>query len=88
MLRTICINAVKQLLSVFIPQKKSRSRTGGRRTFQHCEAANLKDPRNAAVRCFGVTKTYEHDLLGYLLTSLAQINFSYRTGVTCERGGT
>ncbi|RVE42074.1 hypothetical protein evm_013273 [Chilo suppressalis] len=59
-------------------QKKSRSRTGGRRTFQHCEAANIKDPRNAAVRCFGVTKTYEHDLLGYLLTSLAQINLSYR----------
>ncbi|KAL0894092.1 hypothetical protein ABMA27_014138 [Loxostege sticticalis] len=30
------------------------ARSGGGRSFQHREAANLKEPRNAAVRCLGV----------------------------------
>ncbi|KAL0867497.1 hypothetical protein ABMA27_008280 [Loxostege sticticalis] len=38
------------------PTRKSHSaRKGGGRSFQHRDAANLKEPRNATVRCFGVT---------------------------------
>ncbi|KAL0820019.1 hypothetical protein ABMA28_005978 [Loxostege sticticalis] len=33
------------------------ARNGGGRSFQHLEAANLNDPRKAAVRWIGVRKT-------------------------------
>ncbi|KAL0821656.1 hypothetical protein ABMA28_005097 [Loxostege sticticalis] len=42
------------------------ARSGGGRSFQHREAANLKEPRNAAVRCLGVINMYVHSLLGRL----------------------
>ncbi|CAK1601231.1 unnamed protein product [Parnassius mnemosyne] len=40
---------------------------GGGRLSQYRDAANLKEPRNATVRCFRVAKTWVHSLLGYLL---------------------
>ncbi|KAL0883178.1 hypothetical protein ABMA27_016620 [Loxostege sticticalis] len=42
------------------------ARSGGGRSFQHRDAANLKEPRNAAVRCLGVENMYVHSLLGLL----------------------
>ncbi|KAL0830713.1 hypothetical protein ABMA28_002847 [Loxostege sticticalis] len=58
------------------PTRKSHSaRKGGGRSFQYRDAANLKEPRNATVRCFGVTYMLVHILLGCLA---AHSNFSYR----------
>ncbi|KAL0868927.1 hypothetical protein ABMA27_007256 [Loxostege sticticalis] len=58
------------------PTRKSHSaRKGGGRSFQHRDAANLKEPRNATARCFGVTNKLVHILLGRLA---AHSNFSYR----------
>ncbi|KAL0870363.1 hypothetical protein ABMA27_005373 [Loxostege sticticalis] len=37
-----------------LPAARSTARSGGGRSFQHRDAANLKEPRNAAVRCLGV----------------------------------
>ncbi|CAK1583206.1 unnamed protein product [Parnassius mnemosyne] len=57
----------------------SWARKGGGRLFQHRDAANLKEPRNAMVRCFGVVKTRGHSLLVYLLCSWAYSSFRKRT---------
>ncbi|KAL0829330.1 hypothetical protein ABMA28_004123 [Loxostege sticticalis] len=54
------------------------ARKGGGRSFQHRDAANLKEPRNATVRCFGVAKTWVHSLLGYLLQCRAHSSFRKR----------
>ncbi|KAL0838942.1 hypothetical protein ABMA28_016952 [Loxostege sticticalis] len=38
--------------------KVCKARNGGGRSFQHLEAANLNEPRKAAVRWTGVRKTF------------------------------
>ncbi|RVE40780.1 hypothetical protein evm_014569 [Chilo suppressalis] len=57
---------------------KIGSRIGGGRSFQHLEAANLKDPRKAAVWCVGVEKTRVHRLFWCLLSSCAHTNLADR----------
>ncbi|KAL0859510.1 hypothetical protein ABMA27_010666 [Loxostege sticticalis] len=59
-------------------QRSCAARKGGGRSFQHRDAANLKEPRNATVRCFGVAKTWVHSLLGYLLQCRAHSSFRKR----------
>ncbi|KAL0829401.1 hypothetical protein ABMA28_004175 [Loxostege sticticalis] len=43
---------MRRALRITLPSCLARS--GGGRSFQHRDAANLKGPRNAAVRCLGV----------------------------------
>ncbi|XP_028173772.1 uncharacterized protein LOC114362529 [Ostrinia furnacalis] len=43
------------------------ARIGGGRSFQQRVAANLKEPRNATVRCLGVEKMWVHARFEYFL---------------------
>ncbi|CAK1601232.1 unnamed protein product [Parnassius mnemosyne] len=56
--------SIPPVLNVFLT---CRACKGGGRLSQYRDAANLKEPRNATVRCFRVAKTWVHSLLGYLL---------------------
>ncbi|RVE40934.1 hypothetical protein evm_014416 [Chilo suppressalis] len=55
-------------------------RTGGGRSFQHFVAANLKDPRNAAVRYFMITPNSKHARCSL------RLNFILRTACWFKNG--
>ncbi|KAL0839121.1 hypothetical protein ABMA28_017097 [Loxostege sticticalis] len=90
-------------VAMSIQFNNSKARKGGGRSFQHLEAANLNDPRKAAVRWICVEKTFSYRYFGFpvLMTSnsmVARCSFmrasilswpaSLMKGVTCDRGGT
>ncbi|KAL0860158.1 hypothetical protein ABMA27_010465 [Loxostege sticticalis] len=76
----------------------SVARKGGGRSFQQRDAANLKDPRNATVRCFfkyryfGFIVVMTPNIIvvkcNFLRASIFNMLASLRYGVICDRGGT
>ncbi|XP_028173798.1 uncharacterized protein LOC114362550 [Ostrinia furnacalis] len=51
-----------------LPRMTRWARRGGGRSFQHRDAANLNDPRKAAVRCLGVANMMQRVIWAELLT--------------------